>query len=405
MKSKKIKPSIIGLGYVGFPIFIQISKKFSTVGYDLNKNRINLLNKGLDNNEFPTKKFKKTKKMFFTDDWNTLKKSNFFIICVPTPVDKNNKPDLSFLYKVSNILGKCIKKGDIIFFESTVFPGVTNICGKKIEKISSLKYQKDFFVGYSPERINPGDPKRTIDKISKVVSFENKKITNKVKKVYKLVSKKIVISSNIKEAETSKVIENIQRDLNIALFNEIYVVCNKLGINFDNVINLASTKWNFTKFKPGLVGGHCLPVDPYYFSYLAKKTNTSTDIILAGRKVNNGMVNFTIKEIKKYIFNLRKNSKVLILGATYKKNVPDIRNSLALKIYKKLSKIKKVRFYSYDPVINDKDALENQIINNNLSLKKYNYFILLVDHDSIKKKLKTIKQNKILDIFGLLNEK
>lgn len=405
MKNKKIKPSIIGLGYVGFPIFIQISKKFSTVGYDLNKNRINLLNKGLDNNKFPTKKFRKTKKMFFTDDWNILKRSNFFIVCVPTPVDKKNKPDLSFLYKVSKILGKCIKKGDIIFFESTVFPGVTNFCGKKIENISGLKYQKDFFVGYSPERINPGDPKRTIDKISKVVSFENEKISNKVKKVYKLVSKKIIISSNIKEAETSKVIENIQRDLNIALFNEIYVVCNKLGINFNNVINLASTKWNFTKFKPGLVGGHCLPVDPYYFSYLAKKTNISTDIILAGRKVNNGMVNFTIKQIKKYIFHLRKNSKVLILGATYKKNVPDIRNSLALEIYKKLSKIKKIKFHSYDPVINDKDALENKIINNNLSLKKYKHFILLVDHDSIKKKLKTIKQNKILDIFGLLNEK
>ena len=174
------------------------------------------------------------------------------------------------------------------------------------------------------------------------------------------------------------------------MFNEIYVVCNKLGINFNNVINLASTKWNFTKFKPGLVGGHCLPVDPYYFSYLAKKTNISTDIILAGRKVNNGMVNFTIKQIKKYIFHLRKNSKVLILGATYKKNVPDIRNSLALEIYKKLSKIKKIKFHSYDPVINDKEILENKIINNNINIKKYKHFILLVDHDSIKK----IKNNK-----------
>lgn len=404
MKNIKIRPSVIGLGYVGFPIFSQISKKYNTLGYDLDNQRIDLLNKGLDNNEFPLKKFKKTKKMSFTSNWHLLKKCNFYIVCVPTPVKNNNKPDLSHLMKVSKLLSYCLKKGDIIFFESTVFPGVTDLCAKKIEKFSKLKSQKDFFVGYSPERINPGDPKKTIDKISKVVSFENKELQNRISKIYKLVSKKIVFSSNIREAETSKVIENIQRDLNIALFNEIFMVCKKIGINFENVINLAGTKWNFTKYKAGLVGGHCLPVDPYYFSYLAKKSKINTDIILAGRKVNNGMVNYSINLINNF-FKKKNNLKVLICGMTYKKNVPDIRNSLALQIYKKLSRSKKNQFFAYDPVINNNDAIKNKVQNKNIDFKKYNNFVLLVDHYLILKKLKKIKRNKILDLFSLLNEK
>ena len=406
MNKLRINPAVIGLGYVGFPIFFQISKKFKTIGYDLNNYRIDNLKRGLDNNEYPIKRFKTTNKMFFTANWKNIKKSNFFIVCLPTPVDSNNKPDLTYLLSVSKVLGKCAKKGDIFFFESTVYPGVTEICGKQIEKISKLKLNSDFFIGYSPERINPGDPKKTIEKITKIVSFEKKKIENKVKTIYKLVTKKIVISYNIKEAETSKVIENIQRDLNIALFNEIFIVCKKLKIDFDNVINLAATKWNFTKFKAGLVGGHCLPVDPYYFSYLAKKKNINTEIILAGRKVNNGMVDFSINQINKFISKIDKKSKILFCGASYKKNVPDLRNSLALKIYKKFFNQKKnSKIYAYDPVINDKDAIKNKIINKDINFNKYKYFILLVEHNSIIKKLNKIKKNRILDIFGLLNYK
>ena len=302
---KKIFPAVIGLGYVGLPIFLRLNKKFQTVGYDINKYRIKNLQKKKDlNKEFDSKHLSLKNKSFFSYKSSDLEKSNFFIITVPTPIYSNNTPDLRNLINVSYALKTILKKGDIIFFESTVYPGVTeNICTKILEKGSKLKSNKDFFVGYSPERINPGDNDHTIEKIDKIIAIKKAKQLN-AKHVYKHLAKKLIFTESIKEAEASKVIENTQRDLNIGLMNEIYQVCNKSNINFNKVIELAKSKWNFINYQPGLVGGHCLPVDPYYFSWFAKKKGLDTKIILAGRKTNNEMVKFTKKMILKKSKNI-----------------------------------------------------------------------------------------------------
>lgn len=401
-----LKIAIIGMGYVGLPLFKRISKKFPTLGYDQNKKRINELNLGIDRNVFPNERFKVTKNMIFSNSATSLSIANFYIVCVPTPVKKNNLPDLDCLIDASEQIGTYIKRGDIVFYESTVFPGVTKKCSKIIEKRSGFKQNEDFFVGYSPERINPGDTKKSIDKITKIVSFENKKIQSTVKKVYSLVSKNIIYSNKIIEAETSKVIENIQRDLNIGLFNEIFMVCRKLKINFKEVVKLASTKWNFAEYQPGLVGGHCLPVDPYYFSFLAKQNGVRTKIILAGRQVNNGMAEYAVKEIIKYsnakIF--KKKPRLLLLGATYKQNVPDLRNSLSLKVRDKLNKNNSYKYDFFDPIISDEDAKKFQI-KKKVNIKKYDVIIILVNHDIFKETLKKRNANsKIFDLFQVLDE-
>ena len=264
-----LKICVIGLGYVGLPICLKLAKNFKTVGYDINSKRIDSLKKGIDfNNEFKKKEIKQIN-LTFSRNIEDIDRCNFYIICVPTPITFSKKPDLKYIKKTFDLLSKILKKNDIIVLESTVYPGVTNDICKNILS----KTKKSFYIGYSPERVNPGDKNHTISKINKIVSIEttNRKIINKVKKVYSHVCKKIFFSKNIREAETAKVIENIQRDLNIGLFNEIYKVCEKLNINFNEVIRLASSKWNFIKYNKGLVGGHCLPVDPYYISYLAKK--------------------------------------------------------------------------------------------------------------------------------------
>jgi UDP-N-acetyl-D-galactosamine dehydrogenase len=385
--NSKIYPCVIGLGYVGLPIFKRLIKKFQVIGFDINKKRISELNKGIDNNEVKRKKFYLPSKNIITSSVTNIKKSNFFIICVPTPIFKNNKPDLSLLKKASKNVAKNIKKNDIIFYESTVYPGVTKkICLPIIEKHSKLKEGKDFFIGYSPERINPGDKINKISNIFKIVAFENKQIKNKVLKIYKSITKKIILSNNIEEAETSKVIENIQRDLNIGLMNEIYKVSKKINVNFENVIKLAKTKWNFIEFKPGLVGGHCLPVDPYYFSFLAKQKKIDTNVILAGRSVNNGMKNFIYTEIINFlkINKIIKKNKIIFLGATYKKNVPDLRNSLSLDIYKKFKK-NGFNCFMYDPLITKEQNSINNFLHKLPNLKKYKAVIILVNHDAIQK--------------------
>jgi UDP-N-acetyl-D-galactosamine dehydrogenase len=338
--------------------------------------------------------------MFFSNNQKYLSRANFFIICVPTPIKKNNKPDLSHLIEASRTLAQYIKKGDIVFFESTVFPGVTKTCSKIIERESSLIENKDFFVGYSPERINPGDNKRRIENITKIVAFENKKIFKKVKRVYSLVSKKIIYSDNILEAETSKVIENIQRDLNIALINEIFILCEKIGINFKNVMKLAETKWNFVKYQPGLVGGHCLPVDPYYFSYIASLKGVNTKIILAGRKVNNYMKMFIEKKIIAKL-DLRKNSKkkILLCGLTYKENVSDVRNSQPLEIFKSL-KLQKFNIVGYDPYLTKQECIKLQVKNKISNLKTFDKIIVLTKHKEILKKILKFNKNKIFFPFG-----
>mgnify|MGYP001397102863 FL=1 len=398
----KINPAVIGLGYVGLPIFIRLNKKFKTIGFDINKSRISELSNKKDlNKEFTSKDLILKNGSFFSNRYDELKKFNFFIVTVPTPIFKNNSPDLRNLISVSNILKKIVKKNDIIFFESTVYPGVTEkVCAPIIEKGSGLKNNIDFYIGYSPERINPGDKTHSIEKINKIVAIDKKKFSI-ASKVYKNLTKKIIFSENIKEAEASKVIENIQRDLNIGLMNEIYQVCDKSGINFNNVLKLASSKWNFINYSPGLVGGHCLPVDPYYFAWFAKKLGLGTKIILAGRKTNNEMVKFTKKMILKKIAMNKSNLnkiRVLIMGLTYKKNVADLRNSLSIKVFQSLKK-NFLKFNCYDPLINEIHKKRYSLIEKK-DIKNFDVYIVLTKHESIKKSLKLLKNKKIIDIFS-----
>jgi UDP-N-acetyl-D-galactosamine dehydrogenase len=402
---KNILPCIVGLGYVGLPIFSRVQKKFQTIGYDINFKKIKELKKGIDITNTLNKNFKLKNKSYFTSYSSDIKNSNFYIITVPTPVYKNNIPNLEHIIQATKVIAKNLKKKDIIFYESTVYPGTTkNICIPILEKISKLKSNVDFFVGYSPERINPGDKRHSVDKIKKIIAIENFHIKDKVLKVYKRISNHLVFNQNIEEAETSKVIENIQRDLNIALINEIYKVCRKLNINFKNVMSLASTKWNFIRFSPGLVGGHCLPVDPYYFSYIAKKNKINTKVILAGRSVNNDMKQFVIKDIKN-ILNQNKISlkeKILFLGATYKKNVPDIRNSLSLDIFYKIRKIYKKSYLS-DPLV------AHYFINKPFFLKRINnlnsfkLLIIMVDHDIFKPLINKFKNSLKIKLVKVLS--
>ena len=397
-----LKPCVIGLGYVGLPILLNLSKKIKTIGFDINKKRILDLKNSRDTfNEFKKRDFAK-KKIFFTNDVFKAKSANFFIVAVPTPISKSKYPDLSHLKKVSENISKILKKGDIIFFESTVYPGVTNnLCKTILEKKSKLIEGKDFFIGYSPERVNPGDKNHSLKRIDKILAYPHKFKIKNIFSLYKNLAKKIIFTKNIEEAETAKVIENIQRDVNIGLMNEIFTVCKKLNINFNNVLNLAATKWNFIKYKPGLVGGHCLPVDPYYLSYISKINKFKTKIILAGRSINNSMKKKIYTEINKLINKkIFKNKKILLCGLTYKENVADLRNSMQLEIFKKLKKNKK-NIFGFDPILNRDIAKKFNLISKDIDFKKFDVYIILTNHSLIKKKLKKLNNNKF--IFNIFN--
>jgi UDP-N-acetyl-D-galactosamine dehydrogenase len=397
---KKILPAIIGLGYVGLPIFLRLKRKFCSVGFDINKKRINQLKNGFDiNREYKSKYLKLNNQSIFTSDLYRLKKCNFFIITVPTPITKNKKPDLKYLIKACKLINKILKDGDIIFFESTVYPGLTRYLKNKY-----LGNKKDICIGYSPERINPGDNVNTIQNIAKIVAYDKcpKETEKIISNVYSIVSSKIVFSKSIENAEMSKVIENIQRDINIAFMNEIFMVSQKLNLDFAEVIKLAKTKWNFLNFSPGLVGGHCLPIDPYYLYYLAKKNKHNAQFMLSGRNVNDELAEY----IKKKIFNLIKSKefkKILILGISYKANVADLRNSLALKIFKDLKKKFPSKIFAYDPIIDKNEANNLKIINKIKSINNYDLIVPLTNHKEIKKHFsKHYKKNKIkyLDFFN-----
>ena len=397
-----LKPCVIGLGYVGLPILLNLSKKIKTIGFDINKKRILDLKNSIDTfNEFKKRDFVK-KKIFFTNDVFKAKSANFFIVAVPTPISKSKYPDLSHLKKVSENISKILKKGDILFFESTVYPGVTNnLCKTILEKKSKLIEGKDFFIGYSPERVNPGDKNHSLKKIDKILAYPHQFKIKNIVSLYKNLAKKIIFTKNIEEAETAKVIENIQRDVNIGLMNEIFIVCKKLNINFYNVLNLAATKWNFIKYKPGLVGGHCLPVDPYYLSYISKVNKFDTKIILAGRSINNSMKKNIYTEINKLINKkIFKNKKILLCGLTYKENVADLRNSMQLEIFKKLKKNKK-NIFGFDPILNRDIAKKFNLISKDKDFKKFDIYIVLTNHSLIKKKLKKLNNKKF--IFNIFN--
>ena len=400
-----IKICVIGLGYVGLPVALGISSKFETLGFDISKKRIKELTVKFDSNKEYSKSHFDRKKIKFSNNLKDLKNPNVYIICVPTPVKKNNLPDLSHIKKSISFISPFIKSKDIIILESTVYPGVTEHFAKFLELKTGLKNNKDFFMCYSPERINPGDKTKRIRNINKVfaVNTNNKFILIKIKKIYKFISKKIIFSKKIREAETAKAIENTQRDLNIAFFNEILILSQKMNLNFNEIIKLASTKWNFIKFQPGLVGGHCLPVDPYYLSYIAKKNKFRTNTLLSGRSTNDYMMNYVISEILKCIKKNKLNNKVkiLILGISYKYGVSDLRNSLGLKIFSNLKKKYKNTYY-YDPFVNIKNKLTD--------IKKLKNFKLIIFLSSGKKYetvfSRAIKNNLlILDPFNyFLNE-
>lgn len=338
---KKEKLAVIGLGYVGLPIALEFARKVSVIGFDINEKRIEMMKQGIDpSNELEKEAFNGCD-IEFTSSIDVLRKARFFIVAVPTPVDEHNVPDLTPVKKASETIGKAIKKGDYVVFESTVYPGCTEEdCLPIIEKLSGLQNVRDFKLGYSPERINPGDKKHTLATIVKVVSGSDAESLDTIAKVYELVVKAGVHrASSIKVAEAAKIIENTQRDLNIALMNELSIIFDKMGINTYEVLEAAGTKWNFLKFTPGLVGGHCIGVDPYYLTYKASELGYNSRVILAGRYINDNMSLYVARKVVRHIIsnvNDVKSARVLVMGATFKENVSDIRNSKVADVVKEL---------------------------------------------------------------------
>ena len=346
------KIAIIGLGYVGLPLAVEFAKHFPVIGFDINKNRVNALKEGCDStNEVDLNDLKKVlvtsaesswkKGLFFTDVIECIKAANIFIVTVPTPIDRYNSPDLSPLLKASEMIGSILKKKDIVIYESTVYPGCTEEeCVPVLEETSGLQFNKDFFVGYSPERINPGDKVNTLTKIKKVTSGSTSEIADEIDNLYKtIIEAGTHKAPNLKVAEASKAIENAQRDVNISFMNELALIFDRVGIDTNDVLEAASTKWNFLKFKPGLVGGHCISVDPYYLAYKAVSLGYHPQVILSGRRVNDFMGQFVANKIVKLMIekgHTIKASHILILGITFKENCPDIRNSKVIDIYHEL---------------------------------------------------------------------
>jgi len=387
IKKKQLKIAIIGLGYVGLPIADAFSKHFKVVGYDINKSRISDLKNNIDSNDIRKKIKKKfSKNLIFTYKKNLLKNCDIFIITVPTPVNKRNIPNLKSLDSAINDLISFDLKGKFIVIESTVFP---TLCSKYIKLIQLKKkilLDKDFYFGFSPERINPSDNFYTIKNIDKIVSSSSSKSVNFLKKLYSKIVNKIHLSNSIEDAEMAKIIENTQRDINIAFINEISIICNKLNLNFKNVLKLASTKWNFLKFKPGLVGGHCISVDPYYLTHILKKANYKPKVILSGRQINENyhknIVSFFEKKLKS------KKIKILISGLTYKEDCNDVRNSKAFNLSTLLKK-KYSRVDLYDPNLK-KNKVFNQIILDKPKKNFYDLIIICVRHRIFFKKSKLL---------------
>ncbi|HSK14214.1 MAG TPA: nucleotide sugar dehydrogenase [Phnomibacter sp.] len=325
--------AIIGLGYVGLPLAVEFGKRFTTIGFDVNPHRLEELKKGIDRTlEVSAEGLKKSAHLSFTDKVEDLRSANTFIVTVPTPVDKFNRPDLTPLYRASETVGKAIGSGGVVIFESTVYPGVTeDECVPVIEKVSGLKFNKDFFAGYSPERINPGDKDHTITKIKKVTSGSTSAVAKYVDELYgTIIEAGTYMASSIKVAEAAKVIENAQRDINIAFVNELAKIFNLLNIDTREVLEVAGTKWNFLPFLPGLVGGHCIGVDPYYLAQKAQEHGYHPEIILAGRRLNDGMGRYVATELVRHLVQREvpiKGGKVLVLGITFKENCPDVRNT------------------------------------------------------------------------------
>jgi len=399
MQYKDIKIAVVGLGYVGLPLAIEFGSKRSVIGFDINETRINELKKGLDVTlETTQEEIKNAAHLSFTNKIEDIKECKVYIITVPTPIDQDNKPDLIPLKKASESVGSIINKDDIVIYESTVFPGATEeICVPIIENISGLIFNKDFFCGYSPERINPGDKEHRITNIKKVTSGSTPEIATIVDNLYsEIITAGTHKASSIKVAEAAKVIENTQRDVNIALINELALIFNKLEIDTESVLEAAGTKWNFLPFRPGLVGGHCIGVDPYYLTHKALEVGYNPEIILAGRRINDNMGYFIVDQVSELMAkkNIKlDNANILIMGLTFKENCPDIRNTKVIDLINTFESLN-CNVDVYDPWIYSEDALSEyniQLIDKPYS-KKYDAIVLAVAHDKIKKiSLKELK--------------
>ncbi len=407
MYLNKIKIAVIGLGYVGLPLAISFSKKYNVIGYDLDKKRITNLKKGIDETlEVSKKTLSYQSQLKFTHNPKDITECNCYIVTVPTPINKFKKPDVSYLISASHLVGSVLKKGNTVIYESTVYPGATEeICLPVLEKKSKLTFNKDFFIGYSPERMNPGDKIHSVSNIVKVTSGSNKRTTDFVDKLYKSIVKVGTYkSSSIKVAEAAKVIENTQRDINIALMNELSIIFNKLNIDTEEVLKAAGTKWNFLPFRPGLVGGHCIGVDPFYLTFKSKKVGYEPKIILSGRSLNDKMSKYVAKRLTTRMKNTKikiQNSKVLVMGITFKENCPDIRNSKVFDLIKELKNYK-IKITAFDPWVN-----KNQISQHKIKLIKkpkinnYDCVLIAVPHKifakmGIKKIKKFTKKNSII---------
>ena len=386
-----IKIGMIGLGYVGLPLAVEFGQKYPTVGFDINPNRIRELQSGKDHTlEVSEEELAQATQLTYSCELADLNDCNFYIVTVPTPINEHKQPDLTPLVKASETLGKVIKTGDIVVYESTVYPGATEeVCVPILEKVSGLKFNQDFFVGYSPERINPGDKLHRVTNILKVTSGSTPEVAEKVDAIYKsIITAGTHKASSIKVAEAAKVIENTQRDVNIALINELALIFNKLGIDTEEVLIAAGTKWNFLPFRPGLVGGHCIGVDPYYLTHKAQAIGYNPEVILSGRRINDGMGVYVVSQLVKLMIKKRvhvQEANVLIMGLTFKENCPDIRNTRVVDIVAEL-KTYGVNVDVYDPWVNADEAVHEYGIRpiEMPTSGKYDAIILAVAHNEFK---------------------
>ncbi|MBC7642937.1 MAG: nucleotide sugar dehydrogenase [Flavobacterium sp.] len=416
----KIKIAIIGLGYVGLPLARLFATKYPVIGFDINQKRISELNSGIDATlevsdsllkSVLVKQISNQNGLFCTNNLDELKSCNYYIITVPTPVDINNRADLTPLYKASETVAKVLKIGDIVIYESTVYPGVTeDECVPILERISKLTFNKDFFAGYSPERINPGDKEHTVDKILKVTAGSTPEIGHKVNELYQsVITAGTYLAASIKVAEAAKVIENSQRDINIAFVNELAKIFNILEIDTQAVLEAAGTKWNFLPFKPGLVGGHCIGVDPYYLAQKAQDVGYNPEIILAGRRLNDSMAEYVANQVIKLMIKKEvkiKNANILMLGITFKENCPDIRNTKIVNVINSL-KDYDTNITIFDPWANVDEVHKeyNLLMTNKLPETKFDVIILGVAHkDFLYLDFEKLKSPKgiIYDVKGIL---
>jgi UDP-N-acetyl-D-galactosamine dehydrogenase len=411
--NSKLSIAIIGLGYVGLPLAHAFSSKYKVVGFDIAEWRIDELKKGYDRTlELSEDQVNEaiSNGMTFTNLVKDIADCNIYIVTVPTPIDKNKRPDLTPLLKASETVGKVLKKDDIVIYESTVYPGATEEeCVPVLEKFSNLKFNQDFFCGYSPERINPGDKEHTVTKIKKVTAGSTPKIGKKVNELYEsIITAGTHLAPTIKVAEAAKVIENSQRDINIAFVNELAIIFNKLGINTNDVLAAAGTKWNFLPFRPGLVGGHCIGIDPYYLTHKAQEVGYNPEIILAGRRLNDNMGIYVANQVIKLMIKKGhkiEGSKVLVLGITFKENCPDIRNSRVIDVISELQE------FGCDITVSDYWADTDEVkhkynleLNNDVNYSDYEAIVLAVAHDEYRKLNLKTKSNVVFDIKSIIQD-